>query len=63
MRESSELSLETLGLSELDPQQYQRVQRVRSTRATHWLERPITLPYLTIAAVALEPVERLMLGT
>lgn len=55
-------SLNVLGLSELDPAQYQRVQRTRSNKASVWLSRPLTLPNLIISAVVLEPLERLLLG-
>lgn len=49
-----------LAVSEMDPAQYRRVQRVRSKKATDWLERGRTFGSLMVASVVLAPAERLM---
>ena len=43
-----------------DPQQFVRVQRVRSKKASSWMEKPETLPNLIISATMLSPLERMM---
>jgi len=43
-----------------DPQQFVRVQRVRSKKATSWMEKPQTNPNLIISATMLSPLERMM---
>lgn len=59
---ASSSALATLGVAEMDPLHYQRVQRVRSKKATEWIERPLTLQSLTIAAFFLAPLEKVMWG-
>lgn len=63
--DSSALAISESGMAFIaggadDPLQYLRVQRVRSKKATVWLDAVQTLPKLIISAVMLVPLERMM---
>lgn len=60
---TSELQIVSgLGVAETDAAQYQRIQRVRTKRATSFVERPLTIPHLIISAIMLGPVEGILSG-
>ena len=55
---SQSLLHEMTGHSE--PPDYHRVQRIRSKKATSWIEGPRTADNLIITSVALQPIEAVM---
>ena len=59
----SNMDMSGLGFSEVDPQMYRKVLRVRAGKVFDWVHRSCTFSNLVTASVMLQPAENVMSET